>query len=502
MIKIENVSFRYPSRKEYAIKDINLHIKKGEFVVLTGISGCGKTTLLKALNGIIPHESTGEFNGNILIDGLNTRENSITSLSQKIGLLFQNPDEQIFSTRVLEEVAFGMENLCFKKEEILKRVEWALGTVNMKEYITSSTSALSGGQKQRVALASVMALKPDIFVLDEPISQLDPQGAKEVLKVIKNLKDNGMTILMVEHRIHEVAKWSDRIIIMDKGKIIKNINKNDIDDNLDIFDEIGIRSPKSGNVDFSNNFHDTYVENREMYTKIIEKEKVIEIKDLWFSYDDKRKRKNKKWILNGINLEIYEGEITAILGCNGSGKSTLMNHIAGIFKPHKGYVKVEDKDTKKYNAYKLAGTVGIVFQNPSLMLTCDSVYDEIAFGPKNLKLSKDKIKYNVNKCLNTMELTEYSKVHPQTLSGGQRLRCAAASIISMEPKVILLDEPTSGQDYFHIKRLMEWCIDLKKCGTTIVFITHDFEIAEKYSDRIAFMENGNIIKDVHKYQEN
>jgi energy-coupling factor transport system ATP-binding protein len=489
MIKIENLSFCYPTREEHALKNINIHIKEGEFVVLTGVSGCGKTTLLKALNGIIPHESSGKLCGEVWIDGLDTKENSISTLSQKIGLVFQNPDEQIFSTRVLEEIAFGMENLCYPREEIIQRIDWALNKVGMSDYKDSSTSALSGGQKQRIALASVMALKPKILVLDEPISQLDPKGAKEVLRVIKKLRDEGMTILMVEHRLHEVAKWADKIVIMDKGKIKLETDCDKIYNNLNIFKKLGLRTPMEKQIDFTKDFGEI---DRNNISNINNERKLINIKDLWFSYNYKKRRKNNEWILKGIDLDIYEGEILGILGHNGSGKSTLMYHMAGIFKPQKGEVLVHNKNTKKNSPFNLSGIIGIVFQNPALMLTCDSVYEEIAFGPKNLKFPQCKIEETVEDNLNIMELSYYRNFHPQTLSGGQRLRCAVASIMSMKPKIILLDEPTSGQDFHHIKKLMESCVELKKQGTTIIFITHDFEVAAKYSDRLIFMNKGTI----------
>ncbi len=248
MIRIENISYRYLGRDSFAIKDININIRKSEFVILSGSTGCGKTTLLKCLNGIIPNESSGDFYGNVFIDKLNTREHPIRVFAQKVGLVFQNPDEQIFSTKVLDEVAFGLENLCFKEEEIIERVKWALEKVGMKNYIDSSTSALSGGQKQRVALASVLALKPEILVLDEPISQLDPKGAEEVLQVIKKLSDEGMTIILVEHRLHEVISWADRIIIMNDGQIELDCPVEEVNKHLQLFAKLGLRMPKKTDI--------------------------------------------------------------------------------------------------------------------------------------------------------------------------------------------------------------------------------------------------------------
>lgn len=492
MIRIENVFYKYPTRDLWALQNVNLHIKKGEFVLLAGTTGCGKSTLLKCLNGIIPNETTGVLQGNIFINGFNTKEHPIRFLAQKVGLVFQNPDDQIFSTRVLDEVAFGLENLCYKESEILERSKWALEKVGMIDYISGSTNALSGGQKQRVALASVLALKPEILVLDEPISQLDPKGAKEVLEVIKKLSDEGMTIILVEHRLHEVISWADRIIIMNEGKIELDCTTKEVTKHFELFERLGLRIPQKTDIDFKFLLKkNEEIINRGSINKV--KEKAIEIKNVFFSYEKKKRKKPVKWILKGINLDIYKGEIVGVLGNNGSGKSTLMYHIAGLNKPCEGDVFVDGKDTKKNSAFQLAGTVGILFQNAELMLTRDTVYDEIAFGPCNLKYSKEEVDEVTKKYLNILELNDLKEYHPQTVSGGQRLRCAAASILSMKPKIILLDEPTSGQDMLHIKKMMQLCRRLTKDGTSVVVITHDYEVALKYTDRIVYIEDGKVM---------
>jgi energy-coupling factor transport system ATP-binding protein len=221
-------------------------------------------------------------------------------------------------------------------------------------------------------------------------------------------------------------------------------------------------------------------------------EKIVEVRDLWFSYD---RRNGRGWALKGVDLDLFAGEVVAVVGDNGSGKTTLMHHLAGLFKLQKGRVVVAGRDVRRHNAYRLAGTVGIVFQNPALMLTADNVFDEVAFGPKNLKMPPEELKRNVSECLRLMELEDLTGYHPQTLSGGQRLRCAVAAIISMKPQLVLLDEPTSGQDILHIRKLMELCRKLAGRGKTVVFITHDHEIAAEYADRILVMDEGRIAAD-------
>jgi len=495
MLSIRGLSYRYHSRHEHAIKNIDIDIEKGEFVIVTGVSGCGKSTLLKCLNGIIPQEASGEMQGKVEICGLDTAESPINVLAQNVGLVFQNPDEQIFSTRVLDEVAFGLENLCFSKDKIIQRVDWALEKVGMLDYIDLSTSALSGGQKQRVALASVLALRPDVLVLDEPLSQLDPEGAIEVLGVIKKLSDEGMTIILVEHRLHEVTSWADRIIIMDKGDVVMDCPVAEVYSHLKLFKELGLRMPeKDINYDIAAIRKQPQIEQTEQTEH--NHNRVVEIRDVHFSYG-KKKRKMENWVLKGVNLDISSGEMVSIIGNNGSGKSTLLHHIAGLHKPKKGKVRIADTDTKRTSAFKLSGIVSILFQNPELMLTCPTVYDEIAFGPRNMRLKAQHIEDIVNDGLQSLELSELYDCHPQAISGGQRLRCATASIAAMRPDVLLLDEPTSGQDIKNVEKLMEYCQRLSREGMTVIYITHDHEIAVKYSDRVICMENGNIVDDIN-----
>lgn len=495
MIEIKNLSYRYPGRYDWALKGITLSIKQGEFVLLTGPTGCGKSTLLKCLNGIIPHESIGEFSGEVIVNGMDTREYPIRILAQQVGLVFQNPDEQIFSTRVINEVAFGPENLCLCRAEITRRVQWALEKVSMTDYLYASTDSLSGGQKQRVAVASVLALGPKVLVLDEPISQLDPQGAEEVLSVVKRLSDEGMTVILVEHRIHEAARWVDRVVVLDGGKIVLDKPAGRAFKQIALFKKLGLRVPRAIGRHGALNRLPEHTSRTPASCKPSKDGKIVEIRDLWFSYESKGSAREKRWALRGINLDIFEGEIVGVMGNNGSGKSTLLYHLAGIYRPQRGSVKIAGRLTKKHSAYELAGTVGIVFQNPSLMLTCDTVYDEVSFGPKNLRLSKEERKQRVVKSLAAMELESLKDCHPQALSGGQRLRCAVSAILSMDPQLILLDEPTSGQDIHHIRKLMEVCRELAAQGHTVVFITHDLEVALAYANRIVVMDGGMISAD-------
>lgn len=520
IIEIKDLWYTYPGRLEPTLKGINLKIEEGEFVLLTGPTGCGKSTLLKTLNGIIPHESGGVFSGSIKIAGTETGDSNQMELSRRVGLVFQNPDDQIFSTIVEDEVAFGPENLCLEREEIDKKVGDALRMVGMSGHRLNSTNALSGGQKQRICIASMLAMMPEILAMDEPVSQMDPAGTQEILNTVRELnRKMNITILLVEHRLHELAPFADRVVIMDSGKIIFDQPASKAFDHLEVFHRLGLRvpepvelchtlgikaSPFSAEETFpllnKGDFKEktkTYLKRPEMKERansmncsdpiscsVQNTEPVISIRDLWSGYDKNR------MVLKGINLEIHRGERVAVMGTNGSGKSTLLLNLAAMLKPYKGSVKVFGEDTKPKNPYSFAGRIGFVFQNPDLMLFCDSTEEEARFGPVQLKY-KD-IEERTRTSLEAMSILDLKQDLPQSLSRGQRLRTAVASVLSIDPELILLDEPTTGQDRVNIEQMMDY---FKNKGSTLVFCTHDIEIAMLYATRILVMNEGQIIAD-------
>lgn len=514
IIEIKDLWYTYPGRSEPTLKGVNLKIEEGEFILLTGPTGCGKSTLLKTLNGIIPHESGGVFSGSIKIAGIDTADSNQMELSRRVGLVFQNPDDQIFSTTVEDEVAFGPENLCFEREEIDKKVGEALGMVGMSGHRLNSTNTLSGGQKQRVCIASMLAMMPDILAMDEPVSQMDPVGTQDILNTVRELnRKMKITILLVEHRLHELALFADRVVIMDSGKIIFDQPASKAFDHLEIFHRLGLRvpesvelchtlgikaSPLSAEETFPLLNNGYFKEKTRRYLTRPDPEKrinlpecsidntepLISIRDLWSGYD------KNKMVLKGINLEIRRGERVAVMGTNGSGKSTLLLNLAAILKPYKGRVKVFGEDTKSKNPYSFAGRIGFVFQNPDLMLFCDSAEEEAKFGPVQLKF--EDIEERARISLEAMSILNLKQDLPQSLSRGQRLRTAVASVLSIDPELILLDEPTTGQDRANIEQMMDY---FKNKGSTLVFCTHDIEIAMLYATRILVMNEGQIIAD-------
>jgi energy-coupling factor transport system ATP-binding protein len=523
MIEIKDLWYTYPGRSEPTLKGINLIVEKGEFVLLTGPTGCGKSTLLKTLNGIIPHESGGLFSGSVKVKGIETTNSNQMEISKEVGLVFQNPDDQIFSTTIEDEVAFGPENLCFEQKEIDRKVSEALQIVGMSNHRLDSTNSLSGGQKQRICIASMLAMTPEILAMDEPVSQMDPVGTNEVLNTVRELNRKlKTTIFLVEHRLHELAPFVDRIVIMDDGKIVFDQPASNAFDHLEIFYRLGLRIPESVELCHSLGIKASPLSVRGTLA-VLDKEKVkenirvpqllrnpekntiikinskkvsvennasennasiVSIQDMWSGYE------KNKMVLKGINLEIRKGERVAIMGTNGSGKSTLLLHLAAILKPDKGNVRIFGEDTKSKNPYSFAGKVGFVFQNPDLMLFCDSAEEEVRFGPAQLKYSN--IEERVITSLEAMSILPLRYDLPQALSRGQRLRTAVASVLSINPELILLDEPTTGQDRVNIEQMMDF---FKNNNSTLIFCTHDIEVALSYATRILVMNEGQIIAD-------
>jgi energy-coupling factor transport system ATP-binding protein len=509
-ITVNGLTFTYPSRTIPTLKDIDLKIEQGEFVLITGPTGCGKSTLLKALNGIIPWQSSGTMEGNVVIAGLDTRKMDQSRLCQEVGLVFQSPDDQIFSTVIEDEIAFGLENLCVSRAEMHVRIAEALHIVGLDDLQLRSTTALSGGQKQRLVIAALIALRPCILALDEPLSQLDPVGAEEVLRVLRELnRKHGMTVVMVEHRVHEVADSVSRIVVMAEGRIELDTPISKAFSEIELFERFGLRVPETVELFVKLGLPQRPLNAAEAlpllqhrlakpivcpnYSASLPKKNgkpiVIEGRDLNFAYQAGHSK-----ALENVNLTVHEGEAIALMGTNGSGKSTLLMHCCGALHQEFGNMVVLGRDLKKHSASDMAGDVGVVFQNPDLMLFENSVWSEVAFGPRNLGLTPKELEQRAEDALAAMIIGNLASDFPLALSRGQRLRTAVASILAMHPRIILLDEPTTGQDRVHIETMLDF-ITRGKNHSTLVFCTHDVLAAAKYADRIVAMSGGQVIAD-------
>ena len=516
-IQVENVTFTYLEGEEPAIRSIDLKVKKGEILMITGPSGAGKTTVCRLLNGLIPQYFRGKLEGKVLINGIDTKKTTIGHLSQTVSLLFQDPASQLVCPTVMDEVAFGPENLGVDPVEIRQRVDENVKVVRLGGYEERNPHSLSGGEQQACALAAIMAMKPEVYVLDEPTSNLDPIGSHQVLNLLVELtRREKKTMIIVEHKMEELLPLVDRLIVMDKGRIILEGEVRKLLENVELMENLGLKPPQvtllasklKKHVPLEK-FPLTLEEGIELFQKVlgdrmrvkearikpepppsVEKKtdkEIIRVKDLWYVYP------GGVTALRGINLTIYEGEFLSVIGQNGSGKTTLVKHFNGLLKPTKGKVTVYDVDTSRASISELSKKVGYSFQNPDHMLCSETVRKELAFGPINLGFSKEEIEGRVANAAEKLGLKDVLDEKPFSLSKGERQRVAIASLLTMGPKVLIVDEPTTGQDYRMSKEIMDMCKALNKEGNTIVVITHDMNLAAEYSERVVVLKDGEIL---------
>jgi cobalt transport protein ATP-binding subunit len=515
IIEIRDLCYIYPQSDKPALKNINLTINKGEFILLTGPSGCGKTTFCRALNGLIPKFYNGEMTGQVIVDGLNTADHSTMELAQHVGLIFQNPDNQIFALTVEKDIAFGLENLGKSKAEMFREIDWAASVTGIQDLRHRATHELSGGQKQRLTIASILAMHPSIIVMDEPTSFLDPVGAEHIFEVLEQLnKDLDITIIIIEHRIDIAAKYVDRIIVFDGGMIRSDGLPVDI-----LSDEdtrlLGVGIPRilslSKRLD-RNLFNPLPLTCDQFYQDIIARlpektgklrskvpldmqglsgeyhhQPLIQTQGLFFNYP------GNVQALNGVDLTINSGDYVAIMGENGAGKTTLVKHFNGLLRPKAGKVLFEAEDISNKSVAQLARRIGLVFQNPDDQLFEESVEKEISFALHNFGMKEPLIEKRVTWALNLLDISQYREKSPFTLSGGERKRVALASVLAWDPDVLVLDEPTIGQDYGQKERLRHFLVQLRTQGKTVVIVTHDVEFVAESQPHIVLMAGGKIV---------
>lgn len=494
IIDVENLSFKYFGCNDFALKDINIKIGKGEFIGVIGKSGSGKSTLLHCLTGIIPHEIKGEKTGSVIINNLNTDEHGISEITNQLGIVFQNPEIQLFNISVEDELAFICENLAYPIDEIKKSVDFALDTIGIHHLKDEYPFNLSGGEKQKVAIASVLTVRPKILVLDEPTSELDAKGKETVFKTLKKLKNDGMTIILVDHNLDGSYKLADKLILLDDGKIemfgeTENILKSPMIESLGLRlpqqVQMGLKLKLNGMLmDIENmaRLLDEKIINKEFSIKYLNLvnnsnvENAIKIENLSFKRDN-------HVILKNINLEIKNGDFIALIGKNGSGKTTLALIIMGILKKNKGVVNVFGETNGDIK--KIRKKVGFLFQNPEHQLFCNTVTEEIKYGLEN--------DIDMNKIMENMNLKRLKDNHPLTLSRGEKQRVATATAISNNPEILIIDEPTTGQDWNNIKSFMNILKELNDDGKTILIITHDMRVVGEYCKKVILMDDGEIL---------
>jgi cobalt transport protein ATP-binding subunit len=515
-IEIKDLSYTYPQADRPALKNINLTINKGEFILLTGPSGCGKTTFCRTLNGLIPKFYNGKMVGQVIVNGLDTAKYSTMELAQHVGLIFQNPDNQIFALTVEKDIAFGLENLGKNREEMYKEIDWAAGVTGINNLRQRATHELSGGQKQRLTIASVLAMHPSIIVLDEPTSFLDPVGAEHIFEVLDHLnKDLEITVILIEHRIDIAAKYADRIIVFDQGEVRSDGTPVEILSREDTR-LLGVGIPRilslAKLLKYKKRFPPYPLSAEQFYQALIsdlprKKEKItkkvtsevkelsgehhhkplIELRNVYFDYP------GNVQALKSVDLTIHQGDFIAIMGENGAGKTTLVKHFNGLLRPKKGDVFFDGINISEKSVAQLARRIGLVFQNPDDQLFEETVEKEISFALHNFGMNESFIEKRVNWALNLLDIDQYKEKSPFALSGGERKRVALASVLAWDPDVLVLDEPTIGQDYGQKERLRHFLMQLRTQGKTVIIVTHDVEFVAESQPRIILMAGGRVV---------
>ncbi len=500
---IRNLTFSYSASKgEKSLDDISLSIAKGEYTVLCGKSGSGKTTLLRHLKTVLtPH---GKRSGDILFNGTVLEKVSARDQASRIGYVMQNPDDQIVTDKVWHELAFGLESLGCDQKSMRSRVAEMACYFGIQDWFHCDVSILSGGQKQLLNLASIMAMQPEVLILDEPTSQLDPIAASDFLNTVRKINiELGTTVIITEHRLEDIFPYADRAVVMDEGKIIANDTPRNIGKLLyEQSNHMFAAMPTPVRVFYNSNGQGdcplTVREGRNWLNREFDEEPsvtafptealeeeianpALTLKELWFRYE-----KDSPDVLRGVSMEVPAGSITAIVGGNGAGKSTALKAICDICRPYRGKIKVFGKPLKKYKAAELfSNCISMLPQDPKSLFVKKTVGEDLA------EMTKDEKK--IAEVAKTCQITQLLNNHPYDLSGGEQQRAALAKVLLTEPRLILLDEPTKGMDSYFKETFASILLKLKKQGITVVMVSHDIEFCAKYAERVSMFFDGQVL---------
>ena len=501
MIKFEHVSYTYPQTTQPALHNISLHIPEGEFALVVGMSGAGKSTLLRCINGLVPHFSGGTLRGNIMVNGLNPVHATPQILSQHVGFVFQDPESQFVVSQVEDEIAFALENIAMPAQEMRIRVEEVLDLLDLTSLRQRRLETLSGGEQQRVAIASVLALRPRILVLDEPTSQLDPKSADEVLQTLGRLNsDLGLTVVLVEHRLERVLPFVDSMIYLpdDSTEFISG-TPHDVLPHLPLVPpliELGRRlnwNPLPLTIKEGKRFvgQISIPDCAAGATPVMlcpdsKTSVVLTAHDVEIAY-------GQQSIVNGVSLTLQSHEIMVLMGRNGSGKSTLLKSFVGLIKPKHGQIHLHGEDISGHDVVDICRHVGYLPQDPNALLFADTVEDELLITLRNHGLERDNAAKKIAQQLEHLRLSDKASSYPRDLSAGERQRVALGAITITQPQILLLDEPTRGLDY-EAKQILttllkKWALN----GMAILLVTHDVELTAMIADRVLLMSQGEII---------
>ena len=513
IISFENFGFQYTAQAEPTLYDINLQIRKGEKILIAGPSGCGKSTLAHCINGLVPASYPGKTTGSLTVGGRNALELGLFGLSKTVGTVLQDSDGQFIGLTVAEDIAFALENDCIPTQQMHRQVEKIAELVDVQEVLHHAPHEISGGQKQRVGLGGVMVGQVDVLLFDEPLANLDPATGKQAIVLIDEIqKRTGCAVIIIEHRVEDVLyRPVDRVIVMGEGRICYDGDP-DVLLCSDLLQQRGIREPlyvtalKYAGVTLTPEMRPSYLpelslsesqkqrllawfEAQHQPAAQTVQDVLLHIEGLDFTYD------GGHHALRGIDAVIHKGEMLSIVGTNGAGKSTFSKVVCGFEKPQKGSMTLNGVDLNTLSIKERADHIGYVMQNPNQMISKTQIYDEVALGLRNRGVAEEEIRTRVEKTLKICGLYPFRNWPVSALSYGQKKRVTIASILVLEPEMILLDEPTAGQDLKHYTEIMDFLTELNRQGVTVVLITHDMHLMLEYTPRALVFHAGKVIAD-------
>ena len=513
IISFKNFSFQYRAQKKPTLKEINLDIYPGERVLIAGPSGCGKSTLAGCINGLNPFSNPGECSGELIVDGVDAPKSSIFQLSAHVGTVLQDPDGQFIGLTVGEDIAFALENSCMPQDEMHEITRHAAELVGIQDHLDYAPHELSGGQKQRVSLAGVMVDQVKILLFDEPLANLDPATGKQTIELIDEIQEKtDTTVVIIEHRLEDVL-WRDvdRIVLMGDGKILADLHPDELLSTR-LLEENGIREPlyltalRYAGVELAPAKKPAHVDSvvidkadRKKMTDWFwsrpaaeaekEHEPLLEVRNLTFGYERGRQT------LRDVSLTIQKGEMVSIVGKNGAGKSTFSKLVCGFETPDSGEILFQGRNLLQENIRHRAKHIGYVMQNPNQMISKTMIFDEVALSLRNMGKSEEEIREKVEETLKVCGLFPFRNWPVSALSFGQKKRVTIASVLVQDPELIILDEPTAGQDFRHYTEIMEFLRGLNEKGVTVVMITHDMHLMLEYTPRALVFADGRLIAD-------
>jgi len=517
VLQFEHVSFRYSGISEWGLRDIDLIVQPGEMVLVAGASGSGKSTLCRAATGLIPHFHRGLWEGRVCVDGLDTKDHPVHELFGHVGLTFQNPDAQIFNQTVEAEIAYGLESLGLASAEIERRLSWVSDVAELGPLLNRPPYSLSGGEKQRVILGAILALKPRVVLLDEPFTHLDPGGAERLRTLLHSVRSEGTALIVAEHRLHEAVADADRLIVLNEGKVVadgppRNVLAEDLfpfglnlpplvrffreqdwkERPLTLDEATAVLKDKFhrgelGRLISSDRLAFKNMGGSQSSANSSEKDStpMIEVKDLEFGYDGET-------VLQGVNVTLNRGECVALVGRNGSGKTTLVKHFNRLLKPKRGLIKILGQEAGTKTVSELSRHVGFAWQNPNDQLFQANVRDEVLTGPRVLHAHD---RDWCDRLIERFGLEPLLDRSPFQLSEGQKKRVAFATALAVKPELVVLDEPTAGQDEPFRRELAVLMKELRAEGQTVVVVTHDLEFAAQHANRWVVLAEGRVVAD-------